>query len=124
VLLPLAGQLPKAVELPLHLIDDVATRDRVVTGDEGYIASGVIAVLDPPHRAIHTGSQRRHRIRDQSAQDVATAESGHILERNLESVPSPKNAPFLKIQGRPFRFFLPRPLREQSLLPGTGCVLP
>lgn len=101
MLLPLADQLPQAVERSLDLIDNGATRGCIIAGDEGKIPLTVVAILEPSHRAIHTGPQRGDRIRDQSAEDVATAESGHILERNLESVPSPKNAPFLKYRAGP-----------------------
>ena len=101
MLLPLAGQLPQAVERPLDLIENGATRGCIIAGNLRQVPPHVITILNASHPAVHACPQRDDRIRHQPAQDVATAESGHILERNLESVPSPKNAPFLKYRAGP-----------------------
>ncbi len=68
--LVLGGQLAQAVVLALHLVDDIATRRRVVAGDEIGVALRVVGRGHAAHGAVDAATQRRHGVGHLPAEHV------------------------------------------------------
>ena len=55
--LPFGGQLAQAVEVPFHLVDDVAARAGIVSSEQIRIALGVVGRVEAADRPIHPTAQ-------------------------------------------------------------------
>src|SRR5262249_37715705 len=83
VRLVVGGQLPQAIERPLHLVDDGGAGRVGVAREKIRVALGVVRYVDPAYAAIDAAAQCRYGVGGEPAQhvirvrvDVAVAVSG------------------------------------------------